>query len=74
MYYYRVESSHWSGVLEFKSKVKMNLGQCFRITEHTGINGKKYPTRFKVIGVSTVPVYSGTIVEITGMDLTVDKF
>lgn len=74
MYYYRVKSSHWSGDLEFKSKVKMNLGQCFRITEYDGVSGNKYPTRFKVVGVSTVPTYPGTIVEITGMDLTVDKF
>ena len=72
MYYYRVESSHWSGTLEFKSKVKMDLGQCFRITEHNGT--KKYPTRFKVIGISSVPVYSGTVVEVTGLDLTVEKF
>ena len=72
MYYYRVESSHWLNHLEFKSKVKMNLGQCFRITDHDGT--KKYPTRFKVIGVSTVPTYTGTVVEIIGMDLTVDKF
>lgn len=72
MYYYRVESSHWSCILEFKSKVKMNLDQCFRITDHNGTG--KYPTRFKVIGISTVPTYSGTIVEITGLDLTVDKF
>ena len=71
-YYYRVKSSHWSGLFEFKSKVKMNLDQCFRITEHNGT--RKYPTRFKVIGISTVPTYSETIVEITGMDLTVDKF
>jgi hypothetical protein len=50
----------------------MNLGQCFRITEHDGT--RKYPTRFKVIGISTSPVYFGTIVEITGLDLTVDGF
>ena len=71
-FYYRVESSHWSGILEFKSKVKMNLGQCFRITEHNG--SKRYPTRFKVVGISTVPVYSGPVVEITGLDLTVSRF
>jgi hypothetical protein len=50
----------------------MNLEQCFRITEHDGT--KNYPTRFKVIGVSLEPVYTGTIVEIKSMDLTVDKF
>jgi hypothetical protein len=71
-YYYRVQSSHWFGIFEFKSKTKMNLEQCFRITEHSG--SIKYPTRFKVIGISLVPVYTGEIVEITGMDLTVDKF
>jgi hypothetical protein len=72
MYYYRVQSSHWKNILEFKSKTKLNLDQCFRITDHDGT--RKYPTRFKVIGVSTIPVYSGTIVEILSMDLTVDKF
>lgn len=72
MYYYRVVSSHWSGILEFKSKTKMNLEQCFRITDHDG--KKKYPTRFKVIGISLIPVYTGEIVEILSMDLTVDKF
>ena len=43
MYYYRVKSSHWEGTFEFKSKTKMNLEQCFRITEHDG--KRKYPTR-----------------------------
>ncbi len=72
MYYYRVQSSHWNNILEFKSKTKMNLGQCFRITEHDGV--KKYPTRFKVVGISTTPVYTGLIVGILSMDLTVDNF
>lgn len=72
MYYYRVQSSHWNNILEFKSKTKMNLDQCFRITDHDGT--RKYPTRFKVVGVSTIPVYTGTIVEILSIDLTVDKF
>lgn len=72
MYYYRVKSSHWEGTFEFKSKTKMNLEQCFRITEHNGT--RNYPTRFKVIGVSLEPVYAGEIIEIIGMDLTVDKF
>jgi hypothetical protein len=71
-YYYRVVSSHWSGNYEFKSKTKLNLEQCFRITEHDGT--KNYPTRFKVIGISLEPVYSDTIVEILSLDLTVDKF
>ena len=35
---------------------------------------RKYPTRLKVIGISIEPVYTGDIVEITGMDLTVDRF
>jgi hypothetical protein len=72
MFYYKVESSHWPNNLEFKSKIKLTEGQCFRITEHDGT--KKYPTRFKVIGISLEPVYTGTIVEIKSMDLTVDKF
>ena len=72
MFYYRVKSSHWSGTFEFKSKTKMNLEQCFRITEHDGT--KKYPTRFKVIGISLEPIYTGPVVEIKSMDLTVDKF
>ena len=71
-YYYRVQSSHWSGTYEFKSKTKMNLEQCFRIIGHDGT--RKYPTRFKVIGISLLPVYTDTIVEIFSMDLTVDKF
>lgn len=72
MFYYRVQSSHWSGIFEFKSKTKMNLEQCFRIIDHDG--KRKYPTRFKVIGISLVPVYTGEIIEILSMDLTVDKF
>lgn len=72
MFYYRVVSSHWEGIFEFKSKTKMNLEQCFRIIEHNGT--RKYPTRFKVMSVSLLPIYEGEIVEITSMDLTVDKF
>lgn len=72
MFYYRVKSSHWKGILEFKSKNKLDLEQCFRILSHTGT--KCYPTRFKVVSISLVPLYEGEIVEITGMDLTVDKF
>ena len=71
-YYYRVKSSHWSGTYEFKSKTKMNLEQCFRILEHDG--ERKYPTRFKVIGISLEPIYTETIVEIKSLDLTVDRF
>ena len=71
-YYYKVVSSHWSGNYEFKSKTKLNLEQCFRILEHNG--PKKYPTRFKVIGISLEPTYSDEIIEILSLDLTVDKF
>ena len=72
MFYYKVESSHWPMTLEFKSKVKMNEGQCFRITSHDGDH--RYPTRFKVLSVSDTQEYSGKIVEIFSMDLTVDTF
>ena len=72
MYYYTVESSHWPMNLEFKSKIKMKEGQCFRITEHDGT--KKYPTRFKVLKVSDTPTYTGTVVEIISLDLTVEPF
>lgn len=72
MYYYKLESSHWKGLLEFKSKSKLDLGQCFRITSHDGT--KNYPTRFKVISISTQPDYTGQIVEIFSIDLTVDQF
>ena len=72
MYYYTVESSHWPMNLELKSKIKMKEGQCFRITEHDGT--KKYPTRFKVLKVSDTPTYTGTVVEIISLDLTVEPF
>lgn len=72
MYYYIVESSHWTMNLEFKSKIKLTEGQCFRITEHDGL--KKYPTRFKVLKVSETPKYSGTIVEILNIDSNVESF
>lgn len=72
MYYYKVQSSHWKNILEFKSKTKMNVEQFFRITSQDGI--RNYPTRFKVVSVSLVPEYTGTIVEILSLDLTVDKF
>jgi hypothetical protein len=72
MFYYKVESSHWPMSLEFKSKIKMEVGQCFRITEHDGF--KSYPTRFKVIAVSDAPEYKGTVVEIISADLTVEAF
>lgn len=72
MKYYKVESSHWPMNLEFKSKIEMTVGQCFRIKSHDGI--RSYPTRFKVISVSDTPEYSGNIVEILDVDLNVDQF
>lgn len=72
MKYYLVESSHWSNNLEFKSKIDLKEGQCFRITSHDGYN--RYPTRFKVLTVSENPTYSGNIVEILDADLNVESF
>lgn len=72
MFYYKVESSHWSMDLEFKSKIQLNEGQCFRITSHDGV--RPYPTRFKVKSVSDAPVYTGKLVEILGVDLAVESF
>jgi hypothetical protein len=72
MKYYLVESSHWPNNLEFKSKIDLKEGQCFRITSHDGYN--RYPTRFKVLSVYENPTYSGNIVEILDADLTVESF
>lgn len=72
MFYYKVESSHWNNNLEFKSKIQLNEGQCFRIIGHDG--DRPYPTRFKVLSVSDTPEYSGRLVEILNVDLDVDKF
>ena len=72
MFYYKVESSHWTNNLEFKSKIKLTEGQCFRITSHDGY--RTYPTRFKVLSVSDTPEYSGGLVEILDVDLNVDQF
>ena len=72
MKYYKVESSHWPNNLEFKSKIEMKVGQCFRITNHDGF--KSYPTRFKVLSVSELPEYKGSIVEILDADLNVEQF
>lgn len=72
MFYYTVESSHWPRNLEFKSKIGMKEGQCFRITSHDGF--KTYPTRFKVLEVSEFPKFSGDIVEILDADLNVEPF
>jgi hypothetical protein len=72
MSFYKVKSSHWPMDLEFKSKINLTEGQCFRITRHNG--DKAYPTRFKVLSVSDTPEYTGTIVEILEADLTVESF
>lgn len=72
MFYYTVESSHWPMNLEFKSKLEMQEGQCFRITRHDGF--RSYPTRFKVLKVSDTPSYSGDLVEILDADLNVETF
>lgn len=72
MFYYKVKSSHWPMELEFKSKIKLNEGQCFRIKSHDGM--RDYPTRFKVLKVSDTPEYSGTIVEMLSVDTEVEIF
>ena len=72
MFYYKVKSSHWPMDLEFKSAIKMDVGQCFRITSHDGF--RDYPTRFKVMEVSDTPTFAGRIVEALTVDLNVDPF
>jgi hypothetical protein len=72
MFYYKVESSHWPMELEFKSKIQLNEGQCFRIVSHDGF--KSYPTRFKIKSVSDTPTYSGTIVEVLEVNTDVEAF
>lgn len=72
MFYYKVESSHWPMELEFKSKIRLNEGQCFRIVSHDGF--KSYPTRFKIKSVSDTPTYSGTIVEVLEVNTDVESF
>lgn len=72
MKYYLLESSHWPNTLEFKSKLDLKDGQCFRITSNDGY--RDYPTRFKVLEVSDAQKFSGTIVEITSVDTEVDAF
>lgn len=72
MFYYKVKSSHWPMDLEFKSRIKMDKGQCFRITSHDGF--RDYPTRFKVMEVSDTPTYTGNIIEIKTADLNVEPF
>lgn len=72
MFYYLVESSHWPNTLEFKSKIPLKEGQCFRITSHDGL--RSYPTRFKVLEVSDTQRYRGTVVEVTAVDTEVEAF
>ena len=72
MFYYRVESSHWKNDLEFKSKIQLTEGQCFRIKQHDGL--RDYPTRFRVKSISDTPEFTGTIVEIFDIDSTVEPF
>ena len=72
MFYYKVKSSHWPMELEFSSKIKMEVGQCFRITSHDGF--RDYPTRFKVLSVSDTPAFAGRMVEIKTADLNVEPF
>lgn len=72
MKYYKVESSHWKNILEFKSKISLTEGQCFRIKSHDGSNF--YPTRFKVREISDTPKYPGTLVEILEVDTEVESF
>ena len=72
MFYYKVKSSHWPMDLEFKSMIKMEVGQCFRITSHDGF--RDYPTRFKVMEVSDAPTFAGNIIEIKTADLNVEPF
>ena len=73
MFYYKVASSHWPMNLEFKSKIEMKEGQCFRITRHDGF--RQYPTRFKVLSISDTPEYrGGNLVEILDADLNVEPF
>lgn len=72
MFYYKVESSHWPAEFEFKSKIQLNEGQCFKITRHDGF--RAYPTRFKVKSVSDIPNYSGTIIEILEVNKDVETF
>jgi hypothetical protein len=72
MKYYLLESSHWPNTLEFKSKIDLKEGQCFRIKSHDGF--RDYPTRFKVVEVSDTQKFSGTVVEITAVDTDVEAF
>lgn len=70
--FYKVVSSHWPHTMEFKSDLDLKVGQCFRITKHDGL--KNYPTRMKVVSVSDKPEYSGNIVTILDVDVSVEPF
>lgn len=72
MFYYKVKSSHWPKDLEFRSEIKLDVGQCFRILSSDG--GRTYPTRFKVLEVADTSNYPGWIVTIKEVDLNVDPF
>ena len=71
MFYYTVESSHWPGNFEFKSKLEIKEGQYFKITKHSGY--RVYPTRFKVLGVSEFPKFSDDV-EILEINVDVEPF
>ena len=71
-YYYKVKSSHWPKDLEFRSEIKLEVGQCFRILSSNG--GRVYPTRFKVLEVAETSNYPGHIVTINEVDLNVEPF
>jgi hypothetical protein len=58
--------------LEFRSEIKMDVGQCFRILSSNG--GRVYPTRFKVLEIADTSSYTGHIVTINEVDLNVDPF
>lgn len=70
--YYKVVSSHWPHVLEFKYDGELPINQCFRITKHDG--ERSYPTRMKVVSKSTEPDYKGSIVTILEVDTNVEPF
>ena len=72
MFYYIVKSSHWPGTYEFKSEIKMDVGQCFRILSNDG--ERRYPTRFKVLDIKDTPTTSRWIVTVKEADLNVEQF
>ena len=72
MFYYKVVASDWPTEFEFKSKIPLAEGQCFRILKHIG--WRTYSTRFKVLQVSETPRFDGPHVELLEVDLAVDTF